>query len=175
MPKIIENLREQLLAEARRQIEEHGYGRTTIRSVAAGCGIAIGTVYNYFPSKEMLVASYMAEDWEECLRVIRSADSSEAETYIRGIYDALTVFLKKHEALFTDTAAEKPFAAAFPVRHKQLRTQIAELILPVLKDFSDGQDPGFTAEFIAESLLTWTVAGIPFDQLYEPIRKLIQS
>ena len=43
MPKIIENLRASLLCEAKRQINELGYGQTTIRSVASGCGVAVGT------------------------------------------------------------------------------------------------------------------------------------
>ena len=46
MPKIIENVREQLLTEAKRQIAENGYSATTIRSVAGACGLGIGTVYN---------------------------------------------------------------------------------------------------------------------------------
>ena len=56
MPKIIENVREQLLAEAKKQVFEHGYADTTIRSVARACGLGVGTVYNYFSSKEMLIA-----------------------------------------------------------------------------------------------------------------------
>ena len=50
MPKIIENLKARLIAEAKRQIEEAGYGAVTIRSVASSCGVGVGTVYNYFPS-----------------------------------------------------------------------------------------------------------------------------
>ena len=70
MPKIIENLREELLAEAKKQIAERGYKNTTIRSVAAECGIAVGTVYNYFKSKDMLIASFILVDWLECVRSI---------------------------------------------------------------------------------------------------------
>ena len=55
MPKIIENLREKLVLEARHQVEELGYGALTIRSVAAACGVGVGTVYNYFPSKEAFI------------------------------------------------------------------------------------------------------------------------
>ena len=58
MPKLLENIRTQLLAEAQKQVAERGYAKTTIRSVADACGIAAGTVYNYFSSKEMLVASF---------------------------------------------------------------------------------------------------------------------
>ena len=56
MPKIIENVREMLLHEARRQAEAYGYSSVTVRSVAKECGIGTGTVYNYFPSKDMLSA-----------------------------------------------------------------------------------------------------------------------
>ena len=44
MPKLIENIRAQLLAEAQRQVAKRGYAKTTIRSVAEACGIAVGTV-----------------------------------------------------------------------------------------------------------------------------------
>ena len=67
VPKIIENVREQLLEEAKRQIRENGYSKTTIRSVAGACRLGVGTVYNYFESKDMLIASFMLEDWMECL------------------------------------------------------------------------------------------------------------
>ena len=53
MPKIIENVREELLAETKRQIGDRGYAKTTIRSVADACGIGVGTVYNHFPTKKV--------------------------------------------------------------------------------------------------------------------------
>ena len=62
MPKIIENAWGLILDEAKKQIREQGYAATTVRSVAAKCKVAIGTVYNYFPSKEILISSFMADD-----------------------------------------------------------------------------------------------------------------
>ena len=62
MPKIIENLRERLLAEARLQVNQLGYGQITVRGTASACGVGGGTVYNSFPSKEHLLAAYRMED-----------------------------------------------------------------------------------------------------------------
>lgn len=170
MPKILENMRQQLLAEARRQIIERGYGKTTIRSVAAGCSVAVGTVYNYFPSKDMLIASFVAEDWKRCLDAISAYATTDAEAYLMYICDTLRGFADLHSMLFTDADAAKVFSAVSSQRHSQLRSQLAERIEPIL---CEGVDREFLAQFIAEALLTWTMAKTPFDRLYAVIRKLI--
>ena len=142
MPKVIENLRDQLLAEAQRQISERGYASTTIRSVAQTCGVAAGTVYNYFPSKEVLIATFMAEDWNERLRELRALQGRDAEQAVRAICEALRGFTEKHRALFSDADAGKTFASVFPTRHRMLRTQIAELAAPFF-----GSAEGAEADF----------------------------
>ena len=53
MPKIIENLLENLLAETRRELLDSGYESINIRTIAKNCHTAVGTVYNYFPSKDI--------------------------------------------------------------------------------------------------------------------------
>jgi AcrR family transcriptional regulator len=79
MPKIIHNLENRLIAEARKQIETSGYANMTIRSVAAACEVGVGTVYNYFPSKEALVATFMLDDWKVCIAQIQHC-AAEADT-----------------------------------------------------------------------------------------------
>ena len=68
MPKIIENLENRLISEAKKQIAEAGYNAVTIRSVAKACGVGVGTVYNYFESKEALLAAFMAVAAHRCLQ-----------------------------------------------------------------------------------------------------------
>ncbi len=170
MPKIIENVREQLLCEAKRQIAERGYENTTIRSVASECGLAVGTVYNYFESKDMLIASFMIEDWFECLSEIDSHSASEAEVRLRCIYDAVCKFCKKYSALFSDKSALRSFSSVFAERHKQLRSQLAALIMPVCTS----DEAEFVCEFAAESLLTWTMAGADFDKISCLLMKILK-
>ena len=64
MPKKIENLKDMILQDARIILKKQGYEQLAIRKVANDCHIAVGTVYNYFPSKEMLAAYVMLEDWQ---------------------------------------------------------------------------------------------------------------
>ena len=94
MPKIIENLREKLLFEARRQIEEHGYAETTIRSIAKACGVGTGTVYNYFSSKDMLIASFMVEDWQNCLGQMKAFPATDRKAFLENISICLKRFIE---------------------------------------------------------------------------------
>ena len=174
MPKIIDNVREQLLAVAKRQVTERGYAKTTIRSVAGECGLAVGTVYNYFSSKDMLIASFMVVDWLDCIRRAAESPSTDAEQRLRAIYDALLRFSDKYNALFADSDAHKAFSGVFSDRHKQLRSQLAELILPVCESCGS-DDSAFLSEFIAEALLSWTMAGVDFDTVSKPLMKLIKK
>ncbi len=169
MPKIIENLRNQLLREARRQIAERGYTSTTIRSVAAACGVGVGTVYNYFPSKEMLIAAFMMADWQKQLDAMATLPEDQPEALLRGVYEALCSYVEGHRELFSDAGAVKAISQGFAPRHRMLREQLTGFILPVCQ----GDNAAFTAAFIAESLISWVMEGIPFDTLYPVIQKLI--
>ena len=167
MPKIIENLESRLIEEARKQIEEAGYSAMTIRSVAKGCGVGIGTVYNYFRSKDELLATYMLIDWNHCLDAIQESSrvSLKPEPVTRCIHDQLRQFTRLHQSIFRDETASTSFAGSFSRYHGLLRQQLAE----PLEKFCSSK---FSAEFIAEALLTWTIADKEFNELYGMIEKL---
>lgn len=168
MPKIIENLETRLLQEAKRQVEEIGYSAMTIRSVAKECGVGVGTVYNYFPSKDALLATYMLEDWNKCVAAINAVStySDQPAPLVRCICDQIRNYARLHKAVFQDEAAAAGFAGSHSKYHGLLRSQLAQPMRKFCKD-------DFTAEFIAEALLTWTTAGKGFDEVYGMIEKLL--
>ena len=167
MPKIIENLKDRLIAEAEKQIEESGYGAVTIRSVAKACGVGVGTVYNYFPSKEALIATHLLDDWKLCVDIIaRTAESAaDARPVLQCVSQQLVSFADRHQAIFRDEVAAAGFAGSFGQYHSMLRGQLAS---PLRKFCQDD----FTAQFVTESLLTWTMAGRSFDEIYHILKKL---
>ena len=57
---------------------------TTIRSVAQECGIAVGTVYNYFPDKDALINAAMMGDWLLVLATIK-LECSQSTSISEGI------------------------------------------------------------------------------------------
>ena len=167
MPKIIENLEARLIEEAKKQIEESGYGTMTIRSVAARCGVGVGTVYNYFPSKEDLVAKHVLDDWKQCITAIQAVSTytEHPRPVTLCIYDQLISFAKRHSAIFRDESARASFSGSFSRHHSILRAQLAQPLEKFCKT-------SFAAEFIAEALLTWAMAGKSFDEIWGIISKL---
>ena len=169
MPKIIINAREEILKEAKRQLLENGYSATTIRSVAKATGIATGTVYNYFPSKDMLLASFMMEDWKEELSSV-TYNSGDKREIIQGIYNAIISFSNKYENLFKDKEALTAFNSSLGDKHPILISQLASLVMDAMADKDDKE---FIAAFIAESLLSYAMRGTDFDRRYGIIEKLL--
>jgi len=69
MGKILEDPKQLILNTAKNILYTEGYSSLTIRSVAKTCNLAVGTIYNYYPSKKELVVEMMLEYWNECFRV----------------------------------------------------------------------------------------------------------
>lgn len=165
MPKIIENLRQTLTQEARRQILERGYSAMTIRSVAGSCGVGTGTVYNYFVSKDALTAAVLLDDWMALLEEFRALEGCGCEETVRAVYDGLIRFRIRYAPLFNDAGAAARFPQGVGQYHPLLRSQLANPIRGFCPD-------DFTAEFFAEALITWAMADKSFAELWPILRKL---
>lgn len=55
--------REKVIAAARRLFSEPGYQKTTIRMIADAAGVAVGSVFTTFESKEEVLAAVMEENY----------------------------------------------------------------------------------------------------------------
>ena len=169
MPKKIENIRALLLSEATRLLEKEGYEKLTMRSVASACGLGVGTAYNYFSSKDMLIASFMLSDWLNVLEKMNACQEKGVDK-VKCIYENLLDFIAQYQALFSDEGAKKSYLAGSAAWHKQLREQLAQTIAPACQG---DKKEGFLSEFIADSLLSWSVEGKEFSSLAPIIKKLL--
>lgn len=77
MPKVIKNVEEKLIFAAEELFIQGDYDTVNMRKIAKHAGVASGTVYNYFPNKEVLYQTVLMKSWNITLREldgIRVAD-----------------------------------------------------------------------------------------------------
>ena len=174
MPKIIENPEENILSAARRLVAEQGYAAVTMRAIAKECGIAVGTFYNYYPSKDAMLAVCLLHDWQAALSAAadRIAAAQSAGEAVGAVFDAVRAFQEQNRSIFSDEGARSSAAGALQSRHAQLRAQIAALLEEPCRRFSDVSDSAFLAEFTAENVLSWSGKNIAFPQLWTLLERV---
>ena len=173
MPKIIENVRGLLINEAKNQISENGYDAVTIRSIAKGCSLGLGTFYNYFKSKDMLIATFLLEDWQSRISKIsnQSENKTNPMTVVKGIYDEIIDFVDANKMIFDSVEAKRAFNNTIGTYHKTLRKQVAQPILTCCVA-SGYENAEFLSEFVAESILAWSVSKKNYDEFALVVEKL---
>lgn len=171
MPKIITNLREEIISSGRKLLLEDGYSAFTMRAVASACGIALGTVYNYFSSKDMLCAAIMLVDWNSALEGCRRKLSASPECIdgLETVYDSIRGFA----SIYTSVWSEAGPGSYTGIYHSKLIDGISGIVHSLLSDTAciSQPDPSvFISEVLAASA---TRAEVQFCDIKPFIIKLI--
>ena len=150
--------RSRLLAAAQELIEEGGYGAASVIAIADRAGVAAGTLYRHFSSKEELFVELFRS---ACDREVRAMRSAAEQMHPDAPYaDRLETVL----ATFAERAMRRPRLAwaliAEPVdplvdaERLAYRERYAELIAEgVRAGVAAGQLPEQNAELIAAALV----------------------
>jgi AcrR family transcriptional regulator len=85
---------ETILQAATRVLIREGYTRATTNRVAAAAGISVGSLYQYFPSKDALVVALLRRHREDMVRVLAShldrlSETTPVETVVRALVRAI--------------------------------------------------------------------------------------
>ena len=59
------HIKEEILKTSRELIRQQGWSSVSIRSVAAACGVSVGSIYNYFDSKAALLSETVSSVWQK--------------------------------------------------------------------------------------------------------------
>ena len=70
--------RRRILKAARDRFAKVGFEAATTREIAAAAGIAVGTLFNYFPSKEAIVMAMVAEALDKARRRFEAGPRGES-------------------------------------------------------------------------------------------------
>lgn len=93
MAKIITDAPKRILDTARGILENQGIDALNMRMISQSCGIALGTIYNYYPTKADILVALMADYWDEFLLAVEKEVQEEKDifTALHCIYE-----LQKH-------------------------------------------------------------------------------
>src|SRR5215813_10517597 len=103
---------EALLDATARVLVREGYARASTTRIAAKAGVSVGSLYQYFPNKEALVAALVARHNREMLQLIRDALDKVASLELgRAMRELVAATLDAH---LVDPALHRIFAEQVP-------------------------------------------------------------
>jgi AcrR family transcriptional regulator len=141
MPKVIDGLQSSIIQSVRKRLFS-APPSFSLRAVAKDCGIAVGTIYNYFPDKETLIASVFAEDWALIIAETEAgiSRSESMEDGIRAVYSGLVRFTQSHETVWKTFGISSGIGTYYRKGHKMLTEQIERLLKTLFSRFGHTAD-----------------------------------
>ncbi|MGN0298553.1 MAG: TetR/AcrR family transcriptional regulator [Lachnospiraceae bacterium] len=94
--------KETILNTSRQLIKEQGWAAINIRSVAAACGVSVGSIYNYFNSKSDLIAATIESVWCDIFHFQKQgADFVNFSDCVQWIFNCMKKGGEKYPGFFT--------------------------------------------------------------------------
>ena len=173
MPKVIKDLTNTLYREAKKLLLEQGFKDMSIRDLAKNCNIAVGTVYNYYESKEDLVADVMLTDWsagiDDAKKAIIAAES--AVDGMEAIYRSVQEFFLGYTKVFRNCSKKTVYIPS--VYHEKIMEQITALEELLFERFPCSLQP-IPYRFFAENILHAVTKGkMDFQDLRPILMRLL--
>ncbi|MEY8295844.1 MAG: TetR/AcrR family transcriptional regulator [Emergencia timonensis] len=175
---------EAILQTCRQMVSEEGIQAINMRAVARRCDVALGSLYNYFSSKEELVTSTIESVWRDIFHTEgKCRTDMPFPDYVNWIYKSVKKGTEQYPNFFT--AHSISFASNGISRAKRMMEQyfshMRAGLLQVLEDdknvrrdaFSDTFTRSDFADFVQRSLLSALAEQKDCSVLTEMIRRSI--
>ena len=145
--------KEEILKTSRELIRQQGWSAVSIRSVAAACGVSVGSIYNYFDSKAALVGATIESVWREIFH--RPEDEpvfQDTQACIVWVYEKMEYGCKQYPGFFTlhSLGFMQEDKSAGRRRMQQTWQHILSGMCSVLERDPKILPDAFTGEFTAE-------------------------
>ena len=79
MPKVIKGLRKKIIDKSEVLFITYTYEKVDMRKIAKESGIAVGTLYNYFPNKWDLYVESIKSSWVNTMEMLNEIVESDEE------------------------------------------------------------------------------------------------
>ena len=146
--------KEEILKTSRELIQQKGWSAVNIRSVAAACGVSVGSIYNYFDSKAALMSATVESVWCEIFH--RPEDGSvfqDTQACITWLYERMEYGCKQYPGFFSLHSLGFLGEDKSDGRQKMQQTwqHILDGLCSVLQRDAKVRPDAFTQQFTAET------------------------
>ena len=166
--------KEEILKASRELIRKQGWSAVSIRSVAAACGVSVGSIYNYFDSKSALVGAAVESVWCEIFhRPENAAVFQDTQACVSWMYERMAYGGRQYPGFFTlhSLGFLREERADGKRRMQQTWQHILDGLCAVLRQDAkvraDAFTPQFTVERFADVLFAQMVSAL-LRQDYDP-------
>ena len=90
---------ETLLEAAARVFVKEGYARATTNRIATAAGVSVGSLYQYFPSKDAIAVELLRRYRESLLEIVAQRLARAGEMPFEEVVEELLTMLLKHQAI----------------------------------------------------------------------------
>lgn len=145
--------KEEILKTSRELIRRQGWSAVSIRSVAAGCGVSVGSIYNYFDSKTDLIGATVESVWCEIFhRPEDDAVFRDVQACVAWMYQRMAYGCERYPGFFTlhSLGFLREDKTAGKQRMQQTWQHILAGLCSVLKQDVRIRPDAFTEQFTAE-------------------------
>ena len=165
--------REDILHSSRELIRRQGWEAVNIRSVAAACGVSVGSIYNYFSSKAELVGATVESIWHEIFHFPQEPTAfADTLACVSWLYERMRYGSEKYPGFFTLHALSfGPEKADGKQRMYQTWDHVVRRLSSVLRQDPrvrpDAFQEHFTADQFAQVLFSLLLSAL-LRQDYDP-------
>lgn len=145
--------KEAILKTSRELIQQQGWSAVSIRSVAAACGVSVGSIYNYFDSKAALVGATVESVWCEIFHRPEEGNVFwDTQACIAWMYARMKYGCEQYPGFFTlhSLGFMREDKQDGKRRMQQTWQHILEGLCSVLKRDAKVRPDAFTQQFTAE-------------------------
>ncbi len=128
--------KEEILLSAETLIREEGLDACTMRRLADHTGIAVGTLYNYFPSHQALLEELFVASWSNTLAKLENLKEGTAEEDLKEFVDLFRAEVRSRDGLGIKLYGTHILPNSYSKVEFSVFTKILERLQKILKKSS---------------------------------------
>jgi AcrR family transcriptional regulator len=180
-----------ILRAAAQVFAARGYAATTTNHIAARAGVSIGSLYEYFPSKDALLVALTEAHLAEGESILERAGADamarggdDLEQVVRRFVEGMVTFHERDRALHRVLFEEAPFPRHFRKRLADIEARVVTLVEAFLRAHPGvtRRDPALGAavvvhvvEALTHKLVVHDTPAVPVDTWVDEMTGLVMA